>query len=105
MVKTKLLLVGALLTLATSALAAPPAGIETFAVQEFNSDFTQFHIGDTVPPMYLTDQYDIKQWQLRNLPQPDPGTHWTYMGGYYAQVTDTEGKILKAYNGDIFYHR
>ncbi len=35
--------------------------------------------------MYRTDEYNIKQWKLRNLPAPDAGTfHWTYMGGAYA---------------------
>ncbi len=43
--------------------------------------------------------------QLRNLPAPDAGSHWTYMGGNYVLITDADGKILKAYNGDIFYHR
>ena len=55
--------------------------------------------------MYRTDEYNIKQWQLRNLPAPDAGTHWTYMGGAYVLISDTDGKIIKAYDGEIFYHR
>ena len=58
--------------------------------------------GDTVPEMYRTDEYNIKQWQLRNLPAPDAGTHWTYMGGAYVLINDTDGKIIKAYDGDFF---
>ncbi|ECW8947233.1 Ni(II)/Co(II) efflux transporter accessory subunit RcnB, partial [Salmonella enterica] len=49
--------------------------------------------------------YNIKQWKLRNLPAPDAGTHWTYMGGAYVLINDTDGKIIKAYDGEIFYHR
>ncbi|PLP27121.1 nickel/cobalt homeostasis protein RcnB, partial [Klebsiella michiganensis] len=30
---------------------------------------------------------------------------WTYMGGSYVLITETEGKILKIYDGEIFYHR
>lgn len=80
-------------------------GIDQYALKEFTADFTQFHIGDTVPAMYLTPEYNIKQWQQRNLPAPDAGSHWTYMGGNYVLITDTEGKILKVYDGEIFYHR
>ena len=61
--------------------------------------------GDTVPPMYLTDEYNIKAWQQRNLPAPDAGSRWTYMGGNYVLITEPEGKILKIYDGEIFYHR
>jgi Ni/Co efflux regulator RcnB len=39
------------------------------------------------------------------LPAPDAGTRWTYMGGSYVLITETEGKILKIYDGEIFYHR
>lgn len=52
--------------------------------------------------MYRTDEYNIKQWQLRNLPAPDAGTHWTYMGGAYVLINNTDGKIIKAYDGEIF---
>ena len=52
-----------------------------------------------------TPEYNIKGWQQRNLPAPDAGSHWTYMGGNYVLITDTEGKILKVYDGEIFYHR
>ncbi|WNN47345.1 RcnB family protein [Siccibacter colletis] len=109
MAKTKMLLMGALLTVASSTFAAPqgaaPTGIDSYEIKEFVADFTQFKIGDRVPAMYLTDEYNITKWQLRNLPAPEAGSRWTYMGGNYVQITDAEGKILKAYNGDIFYHR
>ncbi|EIX2056516.1 heavy metal resistance protein, partial [Escherichia coli] len=27
------------------------------------------------------------------------------MGGAYVLISDTDGKIIKAYDGEIFYHR
>ena len=103
--KTKMMLLGVLLATAGASWTATAAGIDQYALKEFTADFTQFHIGDTVPAMYLTPEYNIKQWQQRNLPAPDAGSHWTYMGGNYVLITDTEGKILKVYDGEIFYHR
>lgn len=109
--KTKMMLLGALLVTASSAFAASQTatqgstGTQSYEINNFVADFTKFNIGDTVPAMYRSEEYNIKQWQLRNLPAPQPGSHWTYMGGNYVLITDAEGKILKAYNGDIFYHR
>ena len=103
--KTKMMLLGVLLATAGASWTATAAGIDQYALKEFTADFTQFHIGDTVPAMYLTPEYNIKGWQQRNLPAPDAGSHWTYMGGNYVLITDTEGKILKVYDGEIFYHR
>ena len=103
--KTKMMLLGVLLASASAAWAAPSEGVQKYALQEFTADFTQYHIGDTVPALYLTDEYNIKQWQLRNLPAPDAGSHWTYMGGNYVLITEPEGKILKVFDGEIFYHR
>ncbi|HFZ8994126.1 TPA: Ni(II)/Co(II) efflux transporter accessory subunit RcnB [Citrobacter freundii] len=107
----KKMLLGALL-LATSAAWAAPAttttaatGIEQYELSSFTADFKRFKPGDTVPPLYLTDEYNIKQWKQRNLPAPDAGTHWTYMGGAYVLINETDGKIIKAYDGEIFYHR
>lgn len=99
-------LMGALL-LATSAVWAAPAatGIDQYELSSFVADFTHFKPGDTVPELYRTDEYNIKQWKQRNLPAPDAGTHWTYMGGAYVLINDTDGKIIKAYDGEIFYHR
>lgn len=105
----KIMLAGTLLTLAPSTYADPqattPVDVESYALKAFSADFRLFKSGDTVPPLYLTEQYAITQWKLRNLPAPEACSHWTYMGGNYVLITDTEGKILKAYNGDIFYHR
>lgn len=105
--KCKMLLIGALLATAavSTASAADATGINKYALQEFVADFTHFTIGDTVPAMYRTEEYNIKQWQQRNLPAPDAGSHWTYMGGNYVLITDADGKILKVYDGEIFYHR
>lgn len=77
-------------------------GIDQYELKSFIADFTHFKPGDTVPQMYRTDEYNIKQWKLRNLPAPNAGTHWTYMGGAYVLINDTDGKIIKAYDGEIF---
>ncbi|CAH6636807.1 RcnB family protein [Pseudocitrobacter sp. 73] len=102
--KYKLWLLAGLMAAGT-AFAAPGTGIQKYELKEFVADFTHFNIGDAVPEMYRTDQYNIKQWQQRNLPAPDAGTHWTYMGGNYVLISDTDGKISKVYDGEIFYHR
>jgi Predicted integral membrane protein len=103
--KCKMWILAGLLA-AGSAIAAPSgSGIQKYVLKEFVADFTHFTIGDAVPEMYRTDQYNIKQWQLRNLPAPDAGTHWTYMGGNYVLIGDADGKISKVYDGEIFYHR
>lgn len=108
MSKTKIILAAALLACSSSAFSAPvsveKSGIQGYETQEFIADFTRFHIGDKVAELYRTEEYNIKQWQLRNLPAPDAGSHWTYMGENYVLISDAGGKILKAYNGDIFYH-
>lgn len=110
-IKNKMLL-GVLLLVTSAAWAAPAtagstntSGISKYELSSFIADFKHFKPGDTVPEMYRTDEYNIKQWQLRNLPAPDAGTHWTYMGGAYVLISDTDGKIIKAYDGEIFYHR
>ena len=69
--KTKMMLLGVLLATAGASWTATAAGIDQYALKEFTADFTQFHIGDTVPAMYLTPEYNIKQWQQRNLPAPE----------------------------------
>jgi len=76
--KTKLMLLGALLVSASTAFAAPQPASAT----------------------------GISKYELqRNLPAPDAGSRWTYMGGNYVLITEPEGKILKIYDGEIFYHR
>lgn len=107
-IKNKMLL-GALLLVTSAAWAAPAtagstntSGISKYELSSFIADFKHFKPGDTVPEMYRTDEYNIKQWQLRNLPAPDARTHWTYMGGAYVLISDTDGKIIKAYDGEIF---
>lgn len=110
MKRINLLLLGVALGVATCVSAAPQTavkaqGTQSYELKEFFADFTHFTIGDTVPEMYRTEEYNIKQWKQRNLPAPDAGSHWTYMGGNYVLITDAEGKILKVYDGEIFYHR
>ncbi len=107
--KTKMMLRGALVATAGAVSAAPATeaatGIQKYEVKTFIADFTHFTLGDAVPAMYRSDEYNIKQWRLRNLPAPDAGSHWTYMGGNYVLIGDADGKIIKAYDGEIFYHR
>ncbi|MBT0728898.1 hypothetical protein HGT72_01680 [Rosenbergiella nectarea subsp. apis] len=69
----------------------------------FTGDFKQYQAGDTVPAMYRTAQYTISKWQLRKLPAPSAGSHWTYFGGSYVLITDAEGKILRMFSGEIIY--
>ena len=99
--KTEMILLGVLL--ACSGAAQADGSLQKYKLDGFTADFTQFHEGDVVPPLYLTPEYTITQWQLRHVPAPDAGSHWTYMGGCYVLITNTEGKILKIYDGEIFY--
>ncbi len=110
-IKNKMLL-GALLLVTSAAWAAPatagstnPSGISKYELSSFIADFKHFKPGDTVPEMYRTEEYNIKQGQVRTLPAPDAGTHWTYLGGAYVLSSDTAGKIIKASDGEIFSHR
>lgn len=56
-----------------------------------------------VPDRYRTKKYEIVDWKTRNLPAPEQGTSWTYMGGNYVQISKEDGRILKVESGDIFY--
>lgn len=75
----KKMLLGALLLVTSTVWAAPTAtaaakGIDQYELKSFIADFTHFKPGDKVPPLYLTEEYTIKQWNLRNLPAPTAGT-------------------------------
>ncbi len=78
---------------------------ESHEIKQFTADFQRFEIGDMVPETYRGKTYEIAQWRQRNLPAPQPDSHWTYMGGNYVLISNTTGKILKAESGDIFYSR
>ena len=63
-----MLLLGTLLATASATFAAPqtPAatgGTQSYEVKDFVADFTKFTIGDTVPEMYRSEEYNIKQWK------------------------------------------
>ncbi|WP_058913858.1 RcnB family protein [Entomohabitans teleogrylli] len=90
---------------AEGALAHPKKATadKSYDVQEFSANFKNFRLGDTVPDIYRSQPYEIKQWQIRNLPAPEANSHWTYMGGYYVLIADADGKVLRAVTGDIFY--
>ena len=76
---------------------------DPYKVTTFFADFTRFTIGDTAPDMYRTKQYTIVNWKARHLPEPEDGSHWTYMGGNYVLITNSEGRIQRAISGDIYY--
>lgn len=75
----------------------------SYELTEFYADYKHFAIGDIVPDLYRTKQYQIDAWKIRHLPAPEAESHWTYMGGNYVLISDAEGKILRAMKGDIFY--
>lgn len=74
-----------------------------YEIQYFFADFQRFTIGSVVPDRYRTKKYEIVDWKTRNLPAPEEGTNWTYMGGNYVLIAKADGRILKAESGDIFY--
>ncbi|MDN8542827.1 RcnB family protein [Erwinia sp. BC051422] len=74
-----------------------------YEIQYFFADFQRFTIGSVVPDRYRTKKYEIVDWKTRNLPAPEQGTSWTYMGGNYVQISKEDGRILKVESGDIFY--
>lgn len=76
---------------------------DPYSVKSFFADFTHFAIGDTVPDLYRTKKYEVTQWTVRHLPAPVAESHWTYMGGNYVMIANTDGKILKAESGEIYY--
>lgn len=79
-------------------------GIFKYELSSFIVDFKYFKLGDIVLEMYCIDEYNIKQWQLCNLFVFDVGMYWIYMGGVYVLISDIDGKIIKVYDGEIFYY-
>lgn len=79
------------------------AATNSHEIKSFYDASKLYTLGSLVPNLYRTKPYEIVEWQKRNLPAPDAGSHWTYIGGSYALITDTDGKILKAESGDIFF--
>lgn len=75
----------------------------SFDVDQVVEDFRTFKIGDVVPDLYRSKSYEITQWNLRHLPAPEANSHWTYMGGDYVQISETDGKVMRILSGDIFY--
>ncbi|KAB8309444.1 hypothetical protein EH228_12965 [Erwinia endophytica] len=80
-----------------------PDPANPYEIKSFFADFQRFTIGSVVPDRYRTKKYEIVDWKARNLPQPDEGTSWTYMGGNYVLFNKADGKIIRAESGDIFY--
>jgi Ni/Co efflux regulator RcnB len=76
---------------------------DPYEMKRFFADFTHFVVGDTVPKLYRSKDYEVTQWAARHLPAPMVDSHWTYMGGNYVLITNDTGKILKAESGNIYY--
>lgn len=66
-------------------------------------DYKEHKIGDTVPDKYRSKTYTITEWQKRNLPAPQPDTHWAYINANYILITNDTGKIVMGKSGDIFF--
>ena len=89
---------------ATPPEAAQQLPTDPYDVTEFFSDAQRYAIGDAVPEKYRTKTYEIIEWQKRHLPAPEADSHWTYMGGNYVLIANSDGKIIKVKSGDIFFH-
>lgn len=76
---------------------------DPYELTRFTGEFKSYKAGDKVPKLYQSEQYNIKKWQLRKLPAPAKGSHWTYFGGAYVEITDSEGVIGRIYSGDNIY--
>ena len=66
-------------------------------------DYKEHRVGDVVPEEYRKKEYTIVEWQKRNLPAPQAGTHWAYINANYILITDDSGKIVMGKSGDIFF--
>jgi Ni/Co efflux regulator RcnB len=79
--KTKMMLLGVLLACASGAWATGE-GIQKYELDGVTADFKQFHIGDTVPPLYHAriQHQAVAAAQFACAGCRDP---WTYMGGSY----------------------
>ncbi|MGJ0192340.1 RcnB family protein [Pantoea sp. RRHST58] len=88
---------------APDANAGSPQAQSNYDLNRIIIDYKDYKIGDNVPQQYLDKSYNIVEWQKRNLPAPETGSHWTYIGGNYLLITNDVGKILKAESGDIYY--
>lgn len=80
-----------------------PAGQNSYTLNIMLIDYKEYKVGDVVPEEYRKKQYTISEWQSRNLPAPQPGTHWTYINANYILITDDSGKIVMGKSGDIFF--
>lgn len=88
---------------APSADGQTPAAPHSYELKTFYLDSKPYKIGDIVPDLYRSKPYEIVQWQIRHLPAPEAGSHWTYMAGNYVLISDDAGKILRIESGDIFF--
>lgn len=88
---------------APDANAGNPQSQSNYDLDRIIIDYKEYKVGDNVPQQYLDKSYNIIEWQKRNLPAPETGSHWTYIGGNYLLITNDVGKILKAESGDIYY--
>lgn len=85
-----------------SQLAGNP-GKPNYDLSTIIIDYKEHKIGDTVPDKYRSKTYTITEWQKRNLPAPQPDTHWAYINANYILITNDTGKIVMGKSGDIFF--
>ncbi|WP_075182776.1 RcnB family protein [Pantoea sp. 1.19] len=80
-----------------------PDNAQTYEIKQFFIEYQPYQVGDVLPTHFLEKQYQITDWQKRHLPAPQSGAHWAYLNGNYIQLTESEGKVVQAISGDIYF--
>ncbi len=80
-----------------------PSAANNYELTTIIIDYKEHHVGDVVPEEYRKKEYTIVEWQKRNLPAPQAGTHWAYINANYILIADDSGKIVMGKSGDIFF--
>lgn len=91
------------ITPTTPSQSAGNPGKPNYDLSTIIIDYKEHKIGDTVPDKYRSKTYTITEWQKRNLPAPQPDTHWAYINANYILITNDTGKIVMGKSGDIFF--
>lgn len=91
------------ITPTTPSQSAGNLGKPNYDLSTIIIDYKEHKIGDTVPDKYRSKTYTITEWQKRNLPAPQPDTHWAYINANYILITNDTGKIVMGKSGDIFF--
>ncbi len=80
-----------------------PTAANNYELTTIIIDYKEHKVGDVVPEEYRKKEYTIVEWQKRNLPAPQDGTHWAYINANYILIADDSGKIVRGKSGDIFF--